>query len=221
MANNSLFKNIICLYRCSVNVLQCHILYLQVQIHNYIHTTRGCLFKTCMHMFIFFSENYVRLVDLLLSFGEAFSMGFIYAISQCKFIFVSFLSSTFPQSLKKHENILLCKKGDFALFYSILFFQEIKPNSFVFWWMSWKVQGINTSYKYLFFHIIISIWVWCMVCNCCSYHNSNFLDLTALFPEYGLWPVNEEICGTLKGQWGRKDILYVCWGSWPVDSWHK
>lgn len=121
MASNSLFKNIICLYRCSMNVHQCHILYLQVQIHNYIHTTLGCLFKTCMHMFIFFSENYVRLLDLLLSFGEDFSMGFISDISQCKFIFVSFLSNKFPQSLKNHENVLLCKKGDFAFLFYFIF----------------------------------------------------------------------------------------------------
>lgn len=49
-------KRRICLYRCSVKIHQCQILYLQVQMHNYIHTTLGCLFKPCMCLSLFQGE---------------------------------------------------------------------------------------------------------------------------------------------------------------------
>lgn len=96
------WKKSIYLYRCSVNVRQCQILYLQVQIHNNIHTTLGCLPVQALHVFISFSENYVRLLDLLLFSWEAFFfMRFTSDIIQCNFILVSFLSNRLFQSFFK------------------------------------------------------------------------------------------------------------------------
>lgn len=83
------WKKRICLYTCSVSVRQCQILHLQVQIHNYIHTTLGCLFKPCMYLSFFqriMSDCWIFCFFL----GKLFSMGFVSDIIQCNFIFCFF-----------------------------------------------------------------------------------------------------------------------------------
>lgn len=83
------WKKRICLYTYSVSVRQCQILHLQVQIHNYIHTTLGYLFKPCMCLSFFqriMSDCWIFCFFL----GKLFPMGFVSDIIQCNFIFCFF-----------------------------------------------------------------------------------------------------------------------------------
>ena len=133
-----------------MNVHQCQILYLQVQIRNYIHTTLVCLFKPCMCLSLFqkiMSDSWIFYFCL----GKVFSMGLIGDIIQCNFIFVSFLSNRFSHSFKRKKKAYYCVKREIFDFF---FLRE--PNSFMSFG-SWagrnKLQVSFFPRNIFFFHL--------------------------------------------------------------------